>query len=168
MRLGTHYLTRELEVEDYPNCENCGQPMKFIPNDNRTGISFVDRRFLNGDVRGWWCCWDCLTCGSCDRTLRKDEECDCWRCPCCEHVVPGAGVGIAPHGTKKGEPCLTCGCLEGQCICKFECVYCGIRHKTLICPHIASLAEFMGRPVEEVFAEVEADRMVNGLVIGRP
>src|SRR5579863_3558763 len=94
MRCGTHYLLQDAEVSNTPpNCESCGQPMRYVPNETRTGISFVDRYSIFGDVHGWWACYDCVTCRSCGCTLRKGEDCDCWSCPCYA-PVPGSKRAI--------------------------------------------------------------------------
>jgi hypothetical protein len=164
MRLGTHSLIRDSAVGGTPNCEHCDQPLQYIPNESRTGIGFVDEYHINGNVRGWWVCWDCVTCRSCQRTLRKNQECDCWQCPCCK-AVPGARVRIAPHAVRKGEPCSVCGCHEGQCVCKFQCRICGVRHKTVICGRAAESAAFLGVSVEAYEEMVLAEWAARG---GRP
>jgi hypothetical protein len=147
MRFGRRYLTRDNEVSGIPHCTNCGQAMRHFPNEN-----YGDRSSFTAEVRGWWVCDDCLTCWSCNRTLRKDEECDCWLCPCCENV-PGAWTSFRHSINRKGQTCSVCGCREGACTCKFACVACGHRHSVPVCQVVANGAARAGISVEAYIEE---------------
>lgn len=111
------------EVTGVPNCTTSGQPMKYRPDDWRTGITAIDETHwlyhLSKRSRGtWWCGNGCLSCPCCGGTFRKGETCDRWSCRCCT-PQPGQKV-IRLNANRKGEPCGDCGCAEGSCNCTVE------------------------------------------------
>lgn len=112
-------------------CDCCGEPMKWHPSlhwqspdfyrpEVRSHEGFMEELLSHhgfhapvfGESLGHYSCENgCGYCLGCQRLLRKDEECGCWRCDCCKAANPWAATN------RKGEDCSVCGCAEGQCAC---------------------------------------------------
>jgi hypothetical protein len=123
-----HQITKQ--IVDDERCECCGEPMRWHASvDYRSPEyyqpkpehgSFCDQMMASAGFHspqagygiGHYSCENgCGICISCDRLLRRDEECGCWRCACCRSANPWAATN------RRGENCSVCGCAEGECWC---------------------------------------------------